>query len=288
MASTTSPLGDWPSILGKLDEVAELKRQYEQAIQLSQPIQLSQLGQLASTMSTPTATPGAGVYTGAPFVMQEYDPYPQEAAPSIKPLKFHGAVPPGQFLDVVKKLPLRPDHLWLCGGAVRRYREGGYAQMDGDWDLFMSKSVTEEWLDKSMTNAGAVSVKAKAGTLEWDLPTEHGTARIQAITFRRFATPAKALAAFDFSICQAMVTMNRSGVPVMNSSVDFEKDVPDRILRPANPRSLAGFLRRMQKFVQMGYYMPPEVVDEWVNRLRKLPAGSGTEDYFELPEDALL
>lgn len=176
--------------------------------------------------------------------------------------------------------------IWIAGGSVRRIMEGGYAQDGGDIDIFskgtMSLNELEVDILRFATPAPPInSVKQYVIKEGWPMAGR----TVQLMTHKMYPKVEDLFSDFDFTINQCAL-----GIDCKDDSFNDEagwvythackRDIEDRVLRPVNVRSTLGLVKRVQKFVQMGYYLPDEVIETMQKTLPALPIGADEKDYF--------
>lgn len=176
---------------------------------------------------------------------------------------------------VARTLPLMPEQSWLAGGCVRRHLEG-YDIFEGDFDVYCKNPTEAQAFGQRMTriaslNEGVEAIDAPKGTRVWTFKTgtkeELMNWRVQLIEHHTFNTVEECLQSFDFTINQGAVTVSTVEDTYFGSTrlqpklfvgPDTENAIKARQLKAVQPRSLFTILKRLQKFVQYGYYLPQD------------------------------
>lgn len=269
---------------GKLaDELEKLKQAVDKRAQAEA---LMRQQQMQSVMKQQ----GAGVpYGGFRMAMTKVEDgvIDYEQRPEVRLSTMRRSLDPSTALyKVADYLPIGRG-VWLCGGAVRRWAEGGYSQTDGDFDLFLGSGGSAAAVALHMDKLKAKKLPSPRGTSCWELVVEGvGPVKVQSVDFKSFGNVASVLKSFDFTINQGAVVQEDGKLYTMTTK-EFDLDVADRVLRPVKPRSLRSLLKRMQKFMMMGYTMPDDALVKVLEMSKRgeLPHGIDQTDYFELGAD---
>jgi hypothetical protein len=184
-----------------------------------------------------------------------------------------------QLYSICEQIPLS-EGVFLAGGAIRRHFEG-YGQTEGDFDIFITSSASADVFRGEMNaKPGWELVPTGSGTRSWTGEIDGEPIKVQLIEFHAYSQITICLSWFDFTVNQGAVQWTDDGFR-MRVGTETVNDIRDRALRVVRPRTVPTLMKRTQKMVRLGYYMPD---DEAMLVSQLIKAGYITASASELEE----